>query len=255
MKKIYFICFFILIGSLISVRNLYSDEIQSKKFYEEARKYEGEGNLEKAIEFYQKAFENSQNISFKKTILELLGQVYRAMKRYEDALQIYQKYLELASTPFEEVRGKTAIAYIYVYKGKYSKGLQILEKIIEEYHDPQFRADAIYSKAAIYHRFIKDYEKAINEYERLIKEFPDDWRVKEEPICLEKIAVCYSKLKKYDDAIKVYQDIINKYPESEYSKIAKVAIRIINEYEKKGKVPSEDDVKKIEEEMGIKYEE
>ncbi len=263
MKKIHFVLVLLIIGSLINIRALCAQNSQTQDMAFELRahahEYEKKGNLEKALELYQKAFETSKDMPFKKTTLLLIGQVYRRMKKYEEALQIYQKYLALASNPFEIVKGKRKIAYIYVDQKKYPKGLKILDKIIEEYPKEKypkpfrpFAADAQFSKAAIYHNFIKDYEKAISEYQKMIKEYPDDWRVKENPICLYKIAACYSTLKKYDDAIEISQKIINDYPGTDFSKAAELGIEFINEYARKGIEPPPGLIKKKREEAGLK---
>ncbi len=124
-------------GSLVNMGTLYGQSSQTQdmafELYETAKGYEEEGTLEKALEYYQEAFRSSKEMPFKKTMLELIGEVYTGMKKYEEALLLYQKYLELDSNPFEEVRGQRKIAYIYVYQKKYTEGFKILHEIIEKY--------------------------------------------------------------------------------------------------------------------------
>ena len=266
MKNIYFVSVLLLIlmGSLINMGTLYAQNSQTQdmasELYETAKRYEKEGNLDEALEYYQKAFETSKHMPFKKMMLKLIGEVYTRMERYEEALQIYRKYLELASNPFEEVRGQRKIAYIYVDQEKYPEGFKILDEIIEEYKgkypegrkEPYpFAADAQFSKAAIYHNFMKDYEKAISEYQKMIEEFPDDWRVKKSPYASMNMASCYGELKRYDEAIEIYQEIIANYPNTDFAKAAELSIEFTNEYGRKGIEPSPEVIKRKMEEKGL----
>ncbi len=79
------------------------------------------------------------------------------------------------------------------------------------------------------HNFIKDYEKAISEYQKMVKEYPDDWRVTKNPICLRNIVDCYSELKNYDDAIEINHSIITNYPDTDFAKAAELNIKVIAE--------------------------
>lgn len=242
--------------SMVCLKISYCDVFDSKKeefsLYEEAKKYEKEKNLKKAIELYQKAYEISQDIGFKRTMLELIGELYIRMKKYKDAKEIYQKLLESSSNSFEIIKAKMKIAYIYVYQKQYSEAFKILDEIIEEYPNSEFAADAQYSKASIYYSFMKEYSKAIAEYKKMIEKFPKDWRVKQEPYTFVYIASCYLELKKYDEAMAVYQEIIRKFPNTKWEKFGKANIEILNEYYKKGKKPKLEEVREIFQKFGLK---
>lgn len=254
MGKRNWILVFLGLSILINIISLYpqteDNQKEILKIYEKAQKYEKEGNLEKALEIYQKILETSAELSLKKTVLITIAQIYTKGKRYEEALKILNEYLDLAQTPFEICRGKTEMAYIYIYQGDYSKGFQILDEIKEKYSETEFASDAQFSKAAIYHNIIKEYESAIKEYEKMIEKYPYDWRVKT-PFVLEKIASCYYHLKRYDDAIKIYEKIINKYPDTPFEKYARLCIEFINEYDKKGEIAPPEIIMKRMKEIGL----
>ncbi|MCM8786255.1 MAG: tetratricopeptide repeat protein [Candidatus Omnitrophica bacterium] len=214
---------------------------------EEAKKYENEGNIEKAFAFYQKTYENSKEISEKKIVLLAIARLYEKQKRYEESLETYKKCLDLASTSQEVTMIKTKIANCYIYQKQPLLAINIYDEIIKEYPKTEFAGEAQFLKANIYHRFIKDYEKAINEYEKLIKEYPNHWSIKI-PHSLQCIANCYWELKKYEDAIKIFERIITNYPNTSFEKYAKLCIEFINEYDKKGKtVPPEVIMKRMKE--------
>lgn len=253
-KKNFILSVFIILGMLTNVSTLYTQNTDISKtpteIYEKAQKYEKEGNLEKAIELYQRVVESSEEISWKKTSLIAIAQLFERQKKYKEALETLEKYLDLASTPFEISRGKTEIAHVYISQGKYAEGLKILDEIIEKYPKTEFAADTQLFKANVYANYIKDYESAIKEYEKLIKEYPDNWMVKI-PFALECIASCYIQLKKYDEAVEIYKKIINDYPNTPFEKVSKLRIEFVNEYEKKGKsVPPEIIMKRMKE-MGL----
>ena len=85
----------------------------------------------------------------------------------------------------------------------------------------------------------------------MVKEYPDDWRVTKNPICLRKIVDCYRELKNYDEAIEVNHSIITDYPDTDFAKAAELNIKVINEYFKKGKEPTEEEIRKMFEEAGL----
>ena len=85
----------------------------------------------------------------------------------------------------------------------------------------------------------------------MIKEYPDDWRVTKNPICLLNIGACYRELRNYDEAIEVNHSIITDYPDTDFAKAAELNIKVINEYFKKGKEPTEEEIKKMIEEAGL----
>ncbi len=103
--------------------NAASENLPHLEYYKEARQCEEKGDLNKAARLYHRAYETSQDLNFKKEMLRLEGQTYTYMKKYPEALRIYQEYLQLPHLfPFEVVRVKTAIAYIYVYQEKILRG-------------------------------------------------------------------------------------------------------------------------------------
>ncbi len=66
------------------------------------------------------------------------------------------------------------------------------------------------------------------------------------------IASCYVESKKYDEAIEVYQQISQEFPGSEYARGADLNRKIINEWVKKGKVPTEEELAAMMREAGLK---
>jgi tetratricopeptide (TPR) repeat protein len=236
--------------------NALDSEKEAFSIYEDARRYEMKKNIEKAVELYQKAYGVSQDENFKKTMLELIAQLYSKMKKYKDAEEIYNKLLKETSNSFETVKQKVKIAYLYVNQKRYSEAFKILDDIIEgypkeKYPGTSFAADAQFSKAAIYYRFMRDFEKAILEYQKMVENFPDDWRVMKEPYSIINIAYCYIELKRYDDAIKEYQEIINAFPKTKWEKFGNLNIRILNEYYKKGQIPKPEEIKNLFEGAGL----
>jgi len=219
--------------------------------YKNAQEMEQEGNFKEAIRLYREALSKSQDISLRKIVLQLLGQMYERQKEYSDALLTYQEYLKLVTdSPLEKAKGESKIAYVYIQQGDYSKGLAIFDNIIEANPNTQMAADAQFSKATVYHHTTKDYAKAIEEYRKMIKEYPSDWRVSS-PICQDKIASCLARSGKYADAIAQYQQISKIYPNTIQARTANMNIRVINEYLKKGKEPSPEEMKRIMQEEGF----
>jgi len=69
---------------------------------------------------------------------------------------------------------------------------------------------------------------------------------------LEAKARMYTALKEYEKAIEIYQVILKTYPDTDLEKLAKIQIRIINEYYLKGTEPSMQETQKIFEEGDLK---
>ncbi|MFN4228063.1 MAG: tetratricopeptide repeat protein [Candidatus Ratteibacteria bacterium] len=253
MKKIFLI--FTVINLVVNIKILYAQTMNNNwEIYEEAMRYENEGNFEKALGLYQKFYESSEGSAAKITALKAIAQLYKKIKKYDEAIEIYKKCLEFTLPPQHILIIKTNMAGCYINQGKPLLGIKIYDEIIEEYSKTEYKTEiageAQFYKANAYHRLIKDYEKAISEYEKMIKEYPEHWSVKT-PYSLQSIASCYYESKKYDDTIKVFEKIIKNYPNTPFEKYAKLCIEIINEYDKKGKtVPPEIIMKKMKE-MGL----
>lgn len=86
MKKAYFFLVFFIIINFTCIKILYSQNFriteisekldEAEKYEIEGHKHEKEGNLEKALECYQRALKSTENIFHKKTLLRMIGQIY-----------------------------------------------------------------------------------------------------------------------------------------------------------------------------------
>lgn len=261
-------------------------ELRKNRLGENADRFEKDVKIDKTIENYKKALETTSSLKNKKTILLLIAQLYKGIKKNKEAIESYRDYLKLATTSEEIIRGKIALSNIYFETEECDKGLKILDEVIEKY--PEYAGEAQYNKASFYHRIAKDYNKAIIEYQKMIEKYPSHWTIRdgvgllyiadcyvnlkkyEKAIeiykkliekypntCSAKIAelytgVCYIKQKKYEKAIKLYKKITTKYPpDSEMAKSAELYIHFINEYFKKGIEPPPEIIRKELEKRGI----
>lgn len=142
------------------------------------------------------------------------------------------------------------LASIYMNKkNDFETSAKLLQEILAKYPKGRFVQEMELSFISNCSRS-KHYQEVLDECNKPLVNYP-----KEHPLAMHAIEAkgrMYVGLKEYDKAIEVYQTILKIYPDSDLEKLAKIQIRIINEYYLKGKEPSMQEVQKIFEEGGLK---
>ncbi|MTI31169.1 tetratricopeptide repeat protein [Xanthovirga aplysinae] len=134
-----------------------------------------------------------------------LADCYYAIKGYSDAISYYDQAI---------AERNPASDYAYLQKGiilgvqeKLPDAYQSLDKVLNNYPDSRFVAQALFYKAQF--AFEKgNYQVAINGFTHLISKSPQSQFI---PYALLRRAISNTNLQNYDLAIKDYKNILNKF--------------------------------------------
>jgi len=156
-----------------------------------------------------------------------LGDAYCRMGKYDDAIEAYQKILELppSGSSHSTIRGK-----IRAIKNAIAL-LKDERKVIEGRAKTPLAIQAQFRVAELYWRDLNTPQKAVEEFEKLIAEYPHSSVT---PEAQWWIGYIYGKkLYKYEQAISAYQKVIQNYPTSNFA--VESQFQIGNIYKDQGK--------------------
>ncbi len=160
------------------------------------------GELDKAIEYYQKSLEINSELP--NTYLNL-GNVYRLKNNYELALNYYQEALKRSSV-FAQSRIYNNIANIYFAMKQYDLALGVFNDVIKEY--PQDKADLmVYNNRGAIYKMQGKYDLALADYNTIIA--VDAYNVE----AYYNRGLVYGLMKQYDLALADYNKAISLKPD------------------------------------------
>lgn len=123
----------------------------------------------------------------------LLGAVYSQVRRWKDAVVVYEDVLEISGLDGDTIRrARVALSNAYVQGGDLTNGQRILEEVYQNSpDDPGVNNDLgyLYADQGI------ELEKAAGMIEMAVKAEPEN------PAFLDSLGWVYFKLKKYDEAL------------------------------------------------------
>jgi len=183
---------FLLIGSLISEMNLYSNEIHPEKLYKEAQRYEREKISPLLITCYDHLAE--------------YGRKHKAMKEY--AALLYPKDREKQAEYLKQLAEKLK------EKGETGEAIMIYRKIGEEYKNTEIAGEVSFIIANIIEQQEEEQDAvkgSIEEYEKLIRDYPKTKYAEEAHF---KLVRKYQRLGKTNESIRILENFIKNYPES-----------------------------------------
>jgi len=177
MRKILFICLFLLFSTLIL--NAQNNIEEAKKLYQEGKKALENGDYRKANEFFKKAERIFKERELKKEKIEIsqkaekekvdnLKLLREANKAYyendfDKAISLYKKLLNFVK---ENSNLHYNLGVIYLRKGEYKKAIEEFKKATRI--NPK-NADAYYNLGIIYESFLGEREEAIRCYRKYLR--------------------------------------------------------------------------------------
>ena len=198
-----------------------------------AGSYQGLKQMDKALEYYKKAFAIAPTNS---DIAYSIGAIYVNSQNYNEAKNYFEKAIKLNPNntlakegllDMKEVISQTSVqdAVALIEHQQYDDALKLLNKAIsEDSNNP----DAYYYRATIYDAKT-NYLLAINDYKKSLKFNPD------QPVTNYLIAIDYENLKDIKSALEYYQRFIKVYDkDDEYSQYVKARIPEIEDELKNG---------------------
>ena len=165
-------------------------------YYELGNIYMMAGNHQKALKYTRHASEiDPENYWY----LLQLGQLYLLNNDLDSGRIVFENISGLWP---QKVEIKFELARIYNEQGKYSKSLEILDKIETEFGISE---PGLLMKEQIYVK-TRDYKKAENELKKLLEVLPEEIKY------LGILAELYSTMKEYEKAEKTYKEIFTIDP-------------------------------------------
>jgi len=228
----------------VKIINLYnyiaenSKQFSDKCLYRIGNIYKNLGKNGEAIKFYNKAIESSEDKNFTITLTLEIAELYKKEGEKKSSEEILQKVL---SQSFDGLDYSllARIAQSCGQLGKYEKEVEILRQLVEKSPKTEIAKNAQYRIACIYNFCLKNFIQAIEEYKKFINLYPNDWRI---TLCWKQIGGIHLELQEYEKALEVQKKLLEINPDDPSPK---VMIKLINDYYKKGTIPTEKDIEKV----------
>ncbi len=178
--------------------------------------YEINENMDKAIQYYQLAFDLSKD---DKAISDKLLNLYNQKKMWKEMIPIYEYLVE--SNPRKNQSYLTQLADCYFKINQDDKAVEVFKKYLDEYSEYE---ETYYAIADILLQH-KKFEQAAEVYQKAVEgHFPDKYKMH------WSLAKIYIQLEKYDKALKAYEEA-KKYVPGGYDK-QQIEAELIQLYKK-----------------------
>jgi CHAT domain-containing protein len=185
-----------------------------------ARIYNSLGQISRRDEAYEEAIFGFQKVSSegekKADILSDIGFAYFYIKKYDQAIQVYQQALviyESGNNSDEQVKILTRMGLTYTFQRKIDDSINAYERalsVLKSNTSPKEKGDILGSLAYAY-EVKANYQKAIDYYKEALKIFQDLDRKHEQAYNLENIGSNYKLKKQIPLAIENYQASLLMY--------------------------------------------
>ncbi len=207
----------------------YPESIAAEHALRDIRKWHREeGREDKMAEYLLETSKTHAGTEIEDFALMMRGEVFEEdLSQDEQAIQAYEKVIELA------YQGKLAddaiwrIAQIHIRNKRWEPALEYLDRLVAEHHEKswfigdynsEFADEARLESGRIYLEELEDYDAAIAQFEKFIVEFPNS-RLKDDAAWE---VVKATELKGNAAATReAMEDFIKDYPESRYVRVAR----------------------------------
>lgn len=146
-----------------------------------------------------------QDIPYAQDARLRLADAYYALKRYEDAVEVYRRSDESASDYALYQSGEALN-----YAGRVDEAIRSLDRLVENHPNSTWRPEALYRLATI-HFQQQNYETADSTYRRLMSEYPDHQLA---PKAQYGIGDSRYNAGEMEEAVAAYRTVLEKYPNS-----------------------------------------
>ena len=193
------------------------DERVADAFFQIAQAQQSRGRQEDAavtlVDFLaNKEFAKNKQIP---TARVMLGQIYLAQQKFDDAIKIWKEYLSLhptdkqwSSVQRQIINTEYAQASYYLQKKKYAEARVAFQKFLAKYPiDP--RATEIMFNFGQMQILQKKYKEAIADWEQLIAKYPTSSRASQAQFLIAKL--WETEFKDLDKAIEKYKEVKGNY--------------------------------------------
>lgn len=213
----------------------YSD----KCFYQISILHTDLDKYDEAIKALDKAIENSKDKNFIIRMELEKGRLYKKIGKQKKTEEILEKIV--SSSSLEEIPPELLVLIAMNYREleKFEKEIEVLKKVVEKVPQTRIGKNAQYRIASIYAHELGNFGKGIEEYEKFISLYPDDPMT---IFCMRHIGKIFLDQNEFEKALEVQERILKTNPDDLSSK---VMIKLINDYYKKGQVPTQKDIEKV----------
>jgi len=141
-----------------------------------------------------------------------IAEIYAEDDKPRSAVAAYAKYEELypENENLPDAMNQRAIL-LYRNLGQIDQAVELLGAVIEKFHGTKYAGSALYIRADIRTRKLKDFNGAIDDYRKLVTDQPEHKKAVD---ALFDVGVVHrDKLKEYRAAIAAFDEIVAKYPD------------------------------------------
>ncbi|MFO8100130.1 MAG: tetratricopeptide repeat protein [Salinibacter sp.] len=171
--------------------------------------YFTESEYEPAAQYFQRFLDGfdgtDDDIPYQQDARLRLADSYFALKRYDDAVDLYQ---EIGGEGADYATYQSAEALNYA--GRPEEAIRILERFVDQYESSQWRPEALYQLGSI-HFQNQEYEPARTAYRQFLDAYPDHSLAAE---ARYGIADSYYNAGDMERAVEAYRTVLEEHPNS-----------------------------------------
>jgi TolA-binding protein len=131
------------------------------------------GDPKTAESFFGIMIEKQPNSEYREDMMMMLGHAKFMQGQWEDARNVYRKYLETFASGKNKEEVSYRLACTDVFSGKYEDALKKLDVYLTAYPNGEYRQDAKYRIAVCYYA-ARQYGDVVKKCESWVAEFPKD---------------------------------------------------------------------------------
>ncbi|GIV62373.1 MAG: hypothetical protein KatS3mg044_1239 [Rhodothermaceae bacterium] len=182
-------------------------------YFKQNRYEEAIQSFERFLRYYQ---DDTGTVPYRTDALLRLADAYYALKRYPEAIRIYNQVAEEG-----EDYALYQIGQALSNAGDAFEAITTFRRLLVEYPESPYREEAQYNIAYLY--FLnQDYDRAIEEYQHLIEAYPQDPLT---PKAQYSIGDAYFNAGRLEEAIDAYRQVLLRYPNSPFAADAAAGIQ------------------------------
>ncbi len=176
--------------------------------------YELDGNYDKAIASYENILENTSDDRLMSNTLMKKGRVFQAQSRYDEAIELFDKGIELAEESGSGLLVAKIDGYlgkIYLRKGDYEQALVLQHTYLNESKKVGEKRDIAhaYMNLGGVHWHMNDQQQSIRNWEESLKVFEDIKYLQGIANIHDNLGVGYNMIGQFDKAIEHYRESEN----------------------------------------------
>ncbi|MDD5672659.1 MAG: tetratricopeptide repeat protein, partial [Chitinivibrionales bacterium] len=179
-------------------------------------------NSDEELKYWEQAYKDALEDEERAQALYEKGMLLTdKMKKYDEAMQAFNRVIEITKDPNKKINAEVAISRIYSLQQKYGAAIDTLTEVLKSKRISLELTQQLQIQLFNNYYNKKDFQKAANGFENFVNQYPQHAQT---PFAYYRLGNILAEAKKYKEAMAKFQVILDKYKESNVTDKAVLAI-------------------------------